>query len=621
VRPVDAIDAIWLAIRRGSGSLAVRTIWPMREYFLRRLLLLFPTLLVITVIVFCITRIAPGGPLEQAMMEMQQVSLEGGGGSTEGGLAMSEEQLQQMKELYGYDKPIFEAYVIWLGLKPRELNRRNVEFKDGETKANARMRIPPFHVAELDWDGDGYLQRAEVPAGLDQYVKFDQLDINRDGQIDGLEADVPEAQIERARERVHLRRDASGGVRITNPEALMVNWKVRMREPPADDPDAKPKAELYRTRYAGVLQGDLGKSFRHGEPVSTVMLERLPVSTFYGLLTFLITFLVCVPLGIAKAMRHNTWFDNGTSVFIFMGYAVPGYVLGALLVVFLAARWEVFPTGGFVGDNFHDVTIESLKADADSNRLTVPRKEKHVEKMEITVTIDFNSTREVINESKDVEIFVEIPGHQLSNGDTVWFEGQLPSTHPPLARETEYYVKRIDDYQFTLHTDPALEDAPVDLKESGAVVLHRWTSTWEKTKDLAWHAVLPLCCYLVGSFAFVTMLMKNHLMDNLSADYMRTAIAKGVPFSQAVRHHALRNSLIPLATNLGHQITIFVAGSFLIETIFDINGFGLLGFKSVLDRDIPVVMGIFLLSATLMLIGNIISDILVALVDPRVRFN
>jgi microcin C transport system permease protein len=88
-----------------------------------------------------------------------------------------------------------------------------------------------------------------------------------------------------------------------------------------------------------------------------------------------------------------------------------------------------------------------------------------------------------------------------------------------------------------------------------------------------------------------------------------------------VRRHALRNSLIPLATNLGHQITIFVAGSFLIETIFDIDGFGLLGFKSVLDRDIPVVMGIFLLSATLMLIGNIISDILVALVDPRVRFN
>ena len=557
----------------------------MREYFLRRLLLLFPTLLVITVIVFCITRIAPGGPLEQAMMEMQQVSLEGGGGSTEGGLAMSEEQLQQMKELYGYDKPIFEAYVIWLGLTPRELNRRNVEFKDGEKKANARMRIPPFHVAELDWDSDGYVRRAEVPSGLDQYVKFDRLDTNRDGRIDGLEADVPEAQIERARERVHLKRDSSGGVRITNPDALMVNWKVRMREPPSDDPDAKPKAELYRTRYAGVLQGDLGKSFRHGEAVSTVMLERLPISTFYGLLTFLITFLVCVPLGIAKAMRHNTWFDNGSSVFIFMGYAVPGYVLGALMVVFLAARWEVFPTGGFVGDNFHNTPVEQLNVAAGST-------EWHA------------------------------PGHGLSNGEEVWLEGQLPKATPVLAVDTAYYVEVVNANSFRLLPDWSEGAAPFRAVAAATEIrMKRHTPFWVQVKDLAWHAVLPLCCYLVGSFAFVTMLMKNHLMDNLSADYMRTAIAKGVPFSQAVRRHALRNSLIPLATNLGHQITIFVAGSFLIETIFDIDGFGLLGFKSVLDRDIPVVMGIFLLSATLMLIGNIISDILVALVDPRVRFN
>ncbi|MGY8651309.1 MAG: ABC transporter permease [Verrucomicrobiia bacterium] len=315
------------------------------------------------------------------------------------------------------------------------------------------------------------------------------------------------------------------------------------------------------------------------------MLERLPISTFYGLLTFLITFLVCVPLGIAKAMRHNTWFDNGSSVFIFMGYAVPGYVLGALMVVFLAARWEVFPTGGFVGDNFHNTPVEQLNVAAGST-------EWHA------------------------------PGHGLSNGEEVWLEGQLPKATPVLAVDTAYYVEVVNANSFRLLPDWSEGAAPFRAVAAATEIrMKRHTPFWVQVKDLAWHAVLPLCCYLVGSFAFVTMLMKNHLMDNLSADYMRTAIAKGVPFSQAVRRHALRNSLIPLATNLGHQITIFVAGSFLIETIFDIDGFGLLGFKSVLDRDIPVVMGIFLLSATLMLIGNIISDILVALVDPRVRFN
>ena len=119
----------------------------MRDYFIRRLLLLFPTLLVITMIVFAVTRIAPGGPLEQAMMEAQLVSMEGGGGRSEGRAALSEEQLKQMEELYGYDKPIHEAYLIWLGVLPREFNKREVVFADGGMTATTRMRVPTFHIA------------------------------------------------------------------------------------------------------------------------------------------------------------------------------------------------------------------------------------------------------------------------------------------------------------------------------------------------------------------------------------------------------------------------------------------------------------------------------------------
>jgi microcin C transport system permease protein len=114
--------------------------------------------------------------------------------------------------------------------------------------------------------------------------------------------------------------------------------------------------------------------------------------------------------------------------------------------------------------------------------------------------------------------------------------------------------------------------------------------------------------------------MKNNLMDNLAADYVRTAVAKGVSFKDAVVKHALRNSLIPIATTFGQNITLLVGGSFLIETIFDINGFGLLGLTAIFDRDYPVVMGVVFLSSLLLLIGNIISDILVAFVDPRIRF-
>ena len=142
-----------------------------------------------------------------------------------------------------------------------------------------------------------------------------------------------------------------------------------------------------------------------------------------------------------------------------------------------------------------------------------------------------------------------------------------------------------------------------------------------KTLDLLQHSVLPLICYMVGAFALVTMLLKNHLMDNLAADYIRTAVAKGVSFRRAVTGHALRNSLIPIATTFGQNITLLVSGSFLIETIFDIDGFGLLGLTAILDRDYPVVMGVVLLSSLLLLIGNILSDFLVALVDPRIRFH
>ena len=109
-------------------------------------------------------------------------------------------------------------------------------------------------------------------------------------------------------------------------------------------------------------------------------------------------------------------------------------------------------------------------------------------------------------------------------------------------------------------------------------------------------------------------------MDHLAADYVRTAIAKGVSFKRAVFRHALRNSLIPLATTVGGNVSILVAGSMFIEKIFDINGFGLLQFNALIERDEYVIMGTLTIAAFLMLIGNMISDIAVALVDPKISF-
>jgi microcin C transport system permease protein len=144
---------------------------------------------------------------------------------------------------------------------------------------------------------------------------------------------------------------------------------------------------------------------------------------------------------------------------------------------------------------------------------------------------------------------------------------------------------------------------------------------FDKITDQVHHTVLPVLAYMVGSFASLTILMKNSLMENLGQDYVRTAFAKGLSERTVIFGHTLRNSLIPICTGLGHAIGIIMAGSYLIEKVFNINGIGYLGYTSIVDRDYAVVMGILVINTLLVLVGNILSDVLYVLVDPRIRFS
>ena len=262
----------------------------------------------------------------------------------------------------------------------------------------------------------------------------------------------------------------------------------------------KPLLVGYGTWLAKTVQFDLGQSFRYNEPVSTVIAERLPISIYYGLITTFFIYAICIPLGILKAIKHRTTVDNVTSVLVFIGYAVPGFALGAVLVNVLAVQFNIFPLGGFASPN--------------------------------------------------------------------------------------------------------------------AATL----STGARITDVIWHSVLPLIAYLVGAFAIQTMLVKNSLMENMGADYVRTALAKGLSWRRAVFVHALRNSLIPIATSIGGLLGIFLTGSFLIERVFNIQGVGLLAFEAITSRDFPIVMGILVISSVALMLGNLISDLAVAFADPRVRF-
>ncbi|MCP5533532.1 MAG: ABC transporter permease subunit [Akkermansiaceae bacterium] len=426
-------------------------------------------------LVFTITRFVPGGPADRMLQEAARGNEQGGkraSSSNQASGGISEEQLEELEEQYGLDKFVLHAYLQWLGALPRESWISKGEFADaGNEKIGGD--VDPKTTTEVVLRGDGravtVVRKGDEIASA--VFKADGRPIAEEGWK----------------------------VKLETPEDRKARF-TRRNPGNTDVPEYFPRAVIYQTRFSGLLQGDLGRSQVFNDPVHEMILARVPVAAYFGLLTAFITYAVCLPLGVLKALKHRTFIDSASSVLIFFGYSIPGFALGAILLVHFGARLQWFPLFG----------------------LTSP---------------DFDK-----------------------------------------------------------------------LDAAG------------KIKDLAHHTVLPLICYLVGAFAWLTMLTKNNLMDNLAADYVRTAVAKGASFRKAVFGHAFRNSMIPVATSIGNLIMIFIAGSMLIETVFDIQGFGLLQYQSVIARDVPVIMGTLTVASFLMLIGNIISDLVVAMVDPRIQF-
>jgi microcin C transport system permease protein len=268
--------------------------------------------------------------------------------------------------------------------------------------------------------------------------------------------------------------------------------------------DGSVDAVVFQKELSGILTGNLGRSYIYAKPVTEVMAPRFRISLLLGLTGILLSYLVCIPLGIKKAINHGSLFDFGSSVMIFITYSIPGWVLGGILLVLLGGGsfLDIFPLGGL------------------------------------------HSPREI------------------------W-------------------------EQMTL---------------------------FQKVIDQLHHMILPIIAWSIGSFATLTVLMKNGLLENLSQDYVRTAFAKGISEKRVIWSHAIRNSVIPIAANIGQIIGVVIAGSYFIERVFNIEGFGKLAFEAVLQRDYPVTLGFLVIVVIIRLLGNIISDFILALVDPRIRF-
>ncbi len=144
---------------------------------------------------------------------------------------------------------------------------------------------------------------------------------------------------------------------------------------------------------------------------------------------------------------------------------------------------------------------------------------------------------------------------------------------------------------------------------------------WGKVWDLFLHAVMPVTCYTYGALAYYTRFIRANMQEVIRQDYIRTAEAKGVSPAGVIIKHAFRNTLIPLVTLIGLTLPALLSGSVILEQIFAWPGMGRLFFESILERDYPTIMGLTLMFSVLTLAGQLLADILYAVVDPRVTLD
>jgi microcin C transport system permease protein len=248
---------------------------------------------------------------------------------------------------------------------------------------------------------------------------------------------------------------------------------------------------------------DFGDSLFRGRSVVGLIVERLPVSLSLGVWSTLIIYLVSIPLGVRKAVRHGSRFDVWSSTVVILGNAIPGFLFAIVLVIFFAG------------------------------------------------------------------------GRYLQ-----WF---------PLR----------------------------------SLVSNNWDSLgfFAKIGDYLWHMVLPVTAMVIGGFATLTMLTKNSFLDEIGKQYVMTARAKGLTERRILRGHVFRNAMLLIIAGFPAAfIGMFFTGSLLIETIFSLEGLGLLGVQAVMQRDYPVIFGNLYMFTLLGLVLGLISDLTYTVVDPRIDF-
>jgi peptide/nickel transport system permease protein len=250
---------------------------------------------------------------------------------------------------------------------------------------------------------------------------------------------------------------------------------------------------------SNVARGDLGESFFFNLPVAQLIGERIGPTILLVITAQLLSIFIGVFLGAIAARKPNGVLSAFVSVFATVGYAVPVFWTGIMLIILFASAFPIFPVEGM-----HSVR---------------------------------------------------------------------------------------------------LRDAPF------------WTQVW----DVAHHLVLPAFTLAIIYLAQYARLTRASMLDALSADYIRTARAKGLNETRIVFSHALRNAMLPILTVAGLQFGNLISGALLVETVFNWPGMGRLAFDSILRRDYPTIMGVLFFASMMVVVANILTDFSYRLADPRLK--
>jgi len=457
----------------------------MWRYFLKRILLIFPTLFGISIITFLIIKLAPGDPTAIKMGNQQS------GMSTDQNLA--KQMIEQTREIYGLDKPLLLNFAIynyednWAEVQDyltegKALNGRAYDDIVEPMKQADEVAVP-YLVSLLE---GGTLTPDETLVVLEILTIKQKLSISVEMSLD--------RQLEYIQNWWYGGTDSTGVVRTPSRESYQFSSFDIMKMVFTE--------AQYPRWLVNMMTLQFGTSIKDNRPVWDHIKESVPVSLIFTFTSFILAYMIAIPLGIYSATHQYTTGDKVTTVILFILYSLPNFWVATMAIVFFGGGdfFDVFPVSGL---------------------------------------------------------------HSLDASDL---------------------------------------------------------GTWDYLVDMGHHIILPLLIWTYGSFSALSRYMRGSMLEVIRQDYIRTARAKGLSERVVTYKHALRNSLIPIITMLANLLPLAISGSIIIESIFSIPGMGQLSFNAVLARDYPIIMAVTTISAMLTLSGILLSDLLYAVVDPRITF-